>query len=373
MRIVDLKTFVVNANIDNWVFVKIYTDEGITGVGESSVEGREATIAQAIEELKRYLIGKDPFDVEDHWHRLYRNMYWGQGAVLCGSLSAVDGALWDIKGKALGVPVYQLLGGKCRDRIRVYANRWFFGARDPRELAAQAVRTVEQGYRALKWDPFGKAEGVITSGELRKAVMEIDTVRRAVGDEVDLLIEGHGRFGVSSAVQVAKAIEEFQPMLFEEPVLPGNMAALAEVRAKSHVPIAAGERFYTKYAFREALDLRAIDIAQPDLRETGGILEAKKIAAMAEAWFVPVAPHNIHGPVGTAMSLHLAAAIPNFLILEYSVEEVSWKAELVGADLTPQDGYITLPTAPGLGVDLDEDLALAHPFRYTNMVDSLFA
>ncbi|MDR3552310.1 MAG: galactonate dehydratase [Clostridia bacterium] len=372
MKITDVKTYIVHADKDNWVYTKVFTDEGITGLGESSVEGKELTVREAVSELKRYLIGKDPFQIEKHAYVMNRDGYWGSGAILSGAISAIDGALWDIKGKALNVPVYELLGGKFRDRIRVYANRWFFGADTPCELAKKAAATVEKGYTALKWDPFEKAECTISNDVLKRALQSIRAVRDAVGDEVDILIEGHGRFNISTAIRVSREMEEYRPMFFEEPVMPDNIEALAEVRSKTNIPIAAGERFYTKSDFKIALDKKAIDFAQPDLRETGGITEAKKIAALCESCFVPVAPHNIHGIVGTAMSLQLVAAIPNAVILEHSVEEIEWKEKLFDHSIRPVNGYITIPGRPGLGLELDETIAQKYPFKPMSMIELMF-
>jgi galactonate dehydratase len=354
------------------VLLKIYTDEGITGVGESSIESKEIVIKEAISDLGRYLIGEDPFNIEEHWYRIFRDGYWGAGAILTGALSAVDGAMWDIKGKALNVPVYQLLGGKFRDRIRLYANRWFFGANSPDELAKKAEETVMKGYTALKWDPFGKAEWSITKSQLKDALESIKAVKNAVGDEVDILIEGHGRFNIFTSIKIARELEEFEPMFFEEPVMPENVDALAEVREKSPVPIAAGERFYTKHDFKLAIERRAVDIVQPDLRVAGGITEGKKISAIAEAYFLPVAPHNIHGPVGTYMTLHLMASIPNALILEYTVEDVPWKTEVFDFSLKIKDGYAYIPDEAGLGIDFDEKTIEKYPFKPMSLIYEMF-
>ncbi|HEY0829162.1 MAG TPA: galactonate dehydratase [Bacilli bacterium] len=372
MKIIDVKTYVVHAHHDNWVITKIYTDEGITGIGESSVEGREGAVKEAISTLRNYLIGKDPFDIEKHYYTMFRDAYWGAGAILTGALSAVDGALWDIKGKALNVPVYQLLGGKFRDKIRVYANRWFFGANTAEELAERAAATVAKGFTALKWDPFGKAEWTISRSQMKEVIHSIRLVREAVGDEVDILIEGHGRFDINTAIQISKQIAEFQPMFFEEPIMPENIDGLAEVRSKSAVPIAAGERFYTKYDFRQALEKRAVDFIQPDLRVAGGIAEVKKIAAMAEAFFIPVAPHNIHGQVGTAMSLQIIASIPNAVILEFNVEHIEWENKLFSYTFKPKNGYLEIPDRVGLGIDMDEDIANQYPYKEISMIQDMF-
>lgn len=372
MRIIDLKTYIVHAHKDNWVFTKIFTDEGICGLGESSIEGKEETVKCAIADMKQFLIGRDPFEIEKITYKMNRDNYWGSGAVLTGAISAIDGALWDIKGKALGVPVYEMLGGKFRDKVRVYANRWFFGCETSQQLAQRAKETVAKGFTALKWDPFGKAEWTISNEQLHKSLEEISMVREAVGDGIDILIEGHGRFNGTTAIKISREMECFKPMFFEEPIMPENISLLAEVRDKTNVPIAAGERWYTKNDFRDALEKRAVDYIQPDLRVTGGITEAKKIAALAEAFFIPVAPHNIHGQVGTAMSLHLIASIPNASILEYSVEDIDWKDELFDHGFKPVDGYISIPDRCGLGIDMDEYIAEKFPYIPQSMIALMF-
>ena len=372
MKITDLKVWILQAEKDNWVYTKIYTDEGITGVGECSVEGRELTVKAAVEELRRYLIGADPFETEKIYYRCFRDGYWGAGAILTGALSAVDGALWDIKGKALGVPVYQLLGGKIRDSIRVYANRWFFGANTPEELASRAVNVVKQGYTAMKWDPFGRAEQTISHAQLDRALTEIAAVRDAVGPQVDLLIEGHGRFNIRTATEIAREIAPFKPMFFEEPVMPENIDALRQVHDASPVAIAAGERYYTQMDFRAALEARAVDYLQPDLRETGGLTQGKRIATLAESFFVPIAPHNIHGQIGTAMSLHLCASSPNACILEFSVEDVQVQNSILTSHFRPENGMMKIPDTPGLGIDLNEEEAERYPYRVQSMIESMF-
>lgn len=372
MKITDIKPFIVTAHHDNWVYIKVYTDEGITGVGECSLETREQTVAAAVLELKRSLVGSDPMEIEKNFYVSFRDEYWGAGPVLTSALSAVDMAMWDIKGKALDVPVYELLGGKFRDKVRVYANRWFFGADTPDQLARQAEQTVKKGYTAMKWDPFYQAEHTITPQELRGVREQIKAVRSAVGDDVDLLIEGHGRFTPYTALAIAEVIKEFHPFFFEEPVQPESFEALAAVKSRSPVPVASGERWCTKTDFRSAIAAGAIDIAQPDLRVCGGITEGKKIAALCEANQIPVAPHNIHGQIGTAASMHLACSIPNALILEYSVEEIEWKQALFDYQYQPVNGYMHITDRPGLGIDFDEQVALSYPFRDVSMVQTLY-
>ena len=363
MKITDIKTFTVFCYRTNWVFVKIYTDEGITGLGEATLEYKERALLGAIEELKRYLIGKDPLDIELHYHNIYRDSYWRNGPVLMSALSAVEICLWDINAKALGVPIYRLLGGKYHDKVKIYVNGWFSNAKTPEEFGIKAKEAVKRGFKALKWDPFGKAYMNISNQELDTALKCISAVRESVGWEVDLLIECHGRFNVNSTIKIAREIECFKPLWFEEPIPPDNLDALAEVRLKTHIPIAAGERLYTKYDFREILEKRGVDFIQPDISHAGGILECKKIAAMAEAYYVPFAPHNPNGPVANAATLQLAACTPNFYILEIMANDIPWRSEITNEELIYEDGYIKIPDKPGLGLELNEAEVLKHPYQ----------
>ncbi len=372
MKITDIRSYIVHAHNDNWVYIKVFTDEGISGVGECSLETREKTVVAAVAELKRHLIGKDPMETEKNFYLCFRDEYWGAGCVLTSALSAVDTALWDIKGKTLNTPVYQLLGGKFRDRIRVYANRWFLGGDTPEKLARLAEQTVEKGYTALKWDPFYKAENIISAKDLRGVVAQIKALRDAVGWDIDLLIEGHGRFNPYTAVNIAEELKPFKPFFFEEPTLPENFDACAQVKARSAIPVASGERWCTISDFRAAIEAKAIDIAQPDVRVCGGITQLKKIATLCEASQIPVAPHNIHGQIGCAASVHMSAAIPNALILEYSVEEIEWKEELFTYQYKPKEGYIEVNDRPGLGIDFNEEVATNYPFKNISMVQTLY-
>jgi galactonate dehydratase len=363
MKITDIKTFVVDCYRTNWVFVKIYTDEGISGIGEATLEYKENAVCGAVRDLERYLTGKNPLDIEAHYHNIYRDAYWRGGAVLMSALSAVETALWDINARALNVPVYRLLGGKVRDRVKIYVNGWFAGAREPGEFAEHAEKTIKKGIKALKWDPFGDAYMNIENAKLDKALKNIAAVREAVGFDIDLLIEGHGRFNVPTAIKIAKEIEPFKPVFFEEPVPPDDLDALAYVRDKSPVSIAAGERLYTRRAFKELFEKRAADYIQPDISHAGGIMELRKIAAMAEAYYLSFAPHNPSGPVASAAALQLAACTPNFEILEIMATDVPWRKSITNEKLIYNDGYIEIPDKPGLGIKLTEDEAKKHPYQ----------
>ncbi|MBQ9429188.1 MAG: galactonate dehydratase [Clostridia bacterium] len=367
MKVTDVKTFVVDCFRTNWVFVKVYTDEGVTGVGEGTLEYKEKALVGAIGHIKSYLVGKDPRQIEKHIHDIYRDAYWRGGAVLTSALSAVEIALWDILGKSLGVPVYQLLGGKVNDDCRIYVNGWFAGAKTPSEFAAKAKEAAARGVTALKWDPFGKSYLQISNADLSRALDCIGAVRDAVGDSVDLLIEAHGRFDVPTGIKIAGQIAPFKPMFLEEPVPPNNLEALEAVRAKSPVPIAAGERLYTRFDYNELFRRRACDFIQPDVSHAGGIMELKKIAAAAEAQYIPFAPHNPSGPVANAATLQLAACCPNFCILEIMYSDVIWRKSVTDEHLLYANGRIRIGDKPGLGIELCEDACAEHPYVEHNL------
>lgn len=363
MKITDVKPFVVDCFRTNFVFVKIYTDEGIAGVGEGTLEYKKKAFLGALEHIKEYLVGKNPLNVEQHFHNIYRDAYWRGGPVLMSALSAVEMALWDILGKHLNVPVYQLLGGKVNDRVRIYVNGWFAGAREPEEFAEKAKQAVKRGVTAMKWDTFGKSYLDITNEALDKALRCVAAVREAVGDKVDLLIEGHGRFNIPTGIKIAKELEQFKPMFFEEPTLPDSLEALKAVRDKSPVAISAGERLYTRWDYRRFFDIMPADYIQPDISHAGGIMELKKIAAEAECRYIPFAPHNPSGPVANAATLQLAANTPNFCILEIMYSDVEWRKDITNEELEYKDGYITIPDRAGLGIEINENECLKHPYK----------
>lgn len=363
LKITEIKTFVANAYRTNFVFVKLYTDEGITGVGEGTLEYKEHALLGAVEDLKGYLLGKDPRRIEEHVFHMYRDSYWRTGPVLMSAISAVEMAMWDITGKYYGAPVHALLGGPVREEIELYANGWFAGARKPEEFAAKARAAVEKGVRALKWDPFGSAYLTLERREFAESIDCVAAVRDAVGGDVELLIEGHGRLNVETATRMARALAPYGPMFFEEPVPPDNLDALAEVHRRSPVPIAAGERIYSLAACREFLQKGCADFFQPDPSHCGGILAVKKMAAMAEPYYVSVAPHNPSGPVANAACLQLAGATINYAILEIMLTDVSWRRELTDEMVEFRAGKIHVPNRPGLGVELREEACRSHPFQ----------
>ena len=363
MKVTDIKVFPVDCFRTNWVFVKVYTDEGISGVGEATLEYKEKALIGAVEHIKEYLVGKNPLTIEKHFHDIYRDAYWRGGPVLMSALSAVETALWDILGKSLNVPVYQLLGGKVNEKVRIYVNGWFAGAKTPDEFAAKAKEAVKRGVTAMKWDPFGKNYLNISNKDLNTALECVAKVREAVGPEVDLLIEGHGRFNVATGIKIAKELEQFKPMFFEEPVPPDSLDALKEVREKSPVAISAGERLYSRWDYRKMFDLHAADYIQPDISHAGGISELRKIAAEAECRYISFAPHNPSGPVANAATLQLAAVCPNFEILEIMYSDVEWRKDVTDESLKYEDGYIFIPDKPGIGIEINEEECEKHPYQ----------
>ena len=363
MKITDIKTFVVDCFRTNWAFIKVYTDEGIDGVGEATLEYKEKALIGAVEHIKDVLVGQDPTNIERIAHDLYRDSYWRCGPVLMSAISAVETALWDILGKSLGVPVYKLLGGKTTDKVRIYVNGWFAGAKTPEEFGEKAKIAVQRGITAMKWDPFGKSYLEISNKDLDTALRCVAAVREAVGDEMDLLIEGHGRFNVPTGVKIARELEQFKPMLFEEPVPPDNLEALKAVRDKSPVAISAGERLYNMRQYKDLFEMRAADYIQPDISHAGGIMELKKISAMAETHYIAFAPHNPSGPVANAATLQLAGCCTNFSILEIMYSDVPWRADVTNEELRYEDGYIYVPDKPGLGIEINEEACLAHPYQ----------
>jgi galactonate dehydratase len=363
MKITGLKTFVANASRTNFVFVKLYTDAGLDGVGEATLEWRTKTVLAAVEELERFIVGQDPFAVEYLVERMHRDSYWRTGAVFRSALGAVEAALLDIKGKALGVPVFELIGGKQRDRVKCYANHWFFGAETPEQYADAARRAVALGFRALKWDPFGTVWLEMERAERRQTIEIVEAVRGAVGPDIELMLDVHGRLNVPTAIAMTRELARFDLAWIEEPTPPESIDALADVRAKSPVPIAAGERWFEPERFLEAIEKRAVDILQPDVCHLGGMFETKKVAGLAHARYLPVAPHNPTGPVMNAMTLHLSAAIPNFFIFETVSIDVPWRKELVRETLRFEGGDLLVPTGPGLGVELNEEACAKYPYE----------
>ncbi|MEO7934180.1 MAG: mandelate racemase/muconate lactonizing enzyme family protein [Chthoniobacterales bacterium] len=363
MKITSLTPYIVDCFRTNWVFLKVETSDGIYGWGEASLEYRELTVAEAMREIGRTVIGRRAGDIEALWHEVNREVYYRGGPVYMSALGALEMALWDIKGKALGVPVYEMLGGKVRDVIPCYANAWFTGARKPEEFATKARTAVEAGYKGLKWDPFGDAYLDLTPGGLRAAEACVAAVAEAVDGRAELLIEGHGRFNVPAAVRAADMLKAFGVGWFEEPLPPGNLEALADVRRRSQVPIAAGERLYSRWDYVPFFASKCADFAQADVIHAGGISELRRIAEMAEAHFIPCCPHNPCGPVANAATLHVAAVSHNIPRLETMATDVPWRKEVSREDTRFVDGSLTIPNTPGLGVDIDVAALKKYPYQ----------
>lgn len=365
MKITDVMVYVMGSAWRNFVFARVRTDEGLEGIGEARPVNREEAVAAYVDAIAhRYVIGSDPFNIEDLLRRIVRDDYEVPGATEMTAVAVVEMACWDIIGKALGQPVYRLLGGACRDRIKAYANGWYQVARTPEEFAQAARRVVARGYRAMKFDPFGAGAGELTREEHRRSIELVEAVRDAVGPEIELFVEMHGRFTAAQAIALARDLERLAPGWIEEPVPPDQPAALAKVAAHTALPIATGERLHTRAAFRDLFALGAADIAQPDLSHCGGLLETKKIAAMAETHGLMLAPHNVGASVSTAAALHLAACSPNLKIQEYfnDFDEPFITAAASGLPAVA-DGAFPLPAGPGLGVTFHEEVILAHPYR----------
>ncbi|EIQ00648.1 enolase superfamily enzyme related to L-alanine-DL-glutamate epimerase [Opitutaceae bacterium TAV1] len=363
MKLTALKTFICDAWRTNWCFVKIEADSGHHGWGEATLEYREPTVTQAVRELERGLVNRDLRNIEAWWQDAYRDAYWRGGPVLMSALSAVEMALWDIKGKALGVPVHQLLGGRVRDAVPCYANAWFANAKTPDEFAAATKTAIGMGYRALKWDPFGATFRHLSAAQLRDALAVVEAVKTATGTAAELLIEGHGRFEFPTARRIARALEDYDIQWFEEPLIPGNLENYARLRADTRTPISMGERLYTRWEFREVFERGCADFIQPDVSHAGGIHELRKIAAMAEVWQIPFCPHNPSGPIANAATLQLAACTPNFLYLETMATDVPWRADVARETCRLVNGEMQISDAPGLGVEINEDALAAHPYQ----------
>jgi galactonate dehydratase len=349
----------------NWLVVKLNTDDpALYGLGDASPMSHDQAVKNlVIEFTEKYLSGKDPLESEVHWTTMYHDPHARGGRLATTALSGLDIALWDLKGKILGQPVYKLLGGAHRDHIRVYANGWYTNPGTPQQNADEARQVVDMGYTALKFDPFGQENYYkISLAEAQLAEDRVAAVREAVGPNVDILVEAHAKFGVMTAVQLGKRLEAYRPLFYEEPVSEENISELLEVRRKVNIPIATGERLYTKFPFAQIVEAHAADVLQPDIANAGGITELKKIAIIAEAKHITIAPHNVCSPVGAQAELHLCASIINFEIQEYHAEFYSDHYFTV-FDGFPrqQDGYVTLPDAPGLGLEINEDEIAAHP------------
>lgn len=363
MKITRVTPLVLGTPWRNLSHVLVDTDEGIQGVGEvRMVNHTDALLGYLAEAVPRFVVGADPFEIGALVTRMRRDDYARPGEVAMSGIAVIEMACWDIVGKALGQPVHRLLGGPVRDRIKAYANGWYRVERTPEEFHAAARAVVERGYLALKVDPFGAGWRELEPPELRHSIALVEAVRDAIGPDVELLVEMHGRFTAAQAIAIARQLEPFTPSWIEEPVPADNPATLAKVAARVNIPVATGERIHMRQDFRELLESGAVDIAQPDVSQFGGILETLKLAGWADVYDVLLAPHNVGGPVATAASLHVAAVVENFKIQEHFNDFAdAWVKQAASGVPEVVDGYFAVPTAPGLGVTLDEDFVRAHP------------
>ncbi|MBI1761041.1 MAG: galactonate dehydratase [Acidobacteria bacterium] len=360
VKITKLETFLVKPR---WLFLKVHTDAGVVGLGEPITEGRALTCAEAVKEIAPYLVGKDPRDITHHWQAIYRHAFYRGGPILTSALSGIDQALWDIKGKLLGVPVYELLGGPTRQRIRVYAH-----AGTPELIKERRA----QGFTAFKTGP-AKLNGrnarlIENKAWIDNAAAKFEELSKIVGKEGDLGIDFHGAVPPATAKILMKELEQFHPFFYEEVINCQDVNLMAELAKTTHIPIATGERIFTKWGFREILEKGAATILQPDLCHAGGITEVKIIAGMAESYYASIAPHNPLGPISLAAGLQIAASIPNFLCQE----QVSLGEGYIKKPFTVRDGYLDLPTGPGLGIELDEEAMkdkLGHDWRNQETYD----
>ena len=350
LKITKLETLLVKPR---WLFLKVHTNAGIVGLGEPILEGRANTCIAAVREIEPYLVGKDPRQVVHHWQAIYRHAFYRGGPILTSALSGIDMALWDIKGKALGVPVYELLGGPTRRKVRVYAHA---------RTAAEIKKLIGRGFTAFKTGPAKRRASryVETPAAVRYAADRFGELRKAAGDDIDIAIDFHGAISPALAKVLIKALEPYSPMFIEEPINCQNHDIMAEIARGTHLPIATGERVFTKWGFREVLEKKAATILQPDLCHAGGITEVRLIAGMAEAYYAGIAPHNPLGPISLAAGIQLAASIPNFLCQE----QVSLGEGYLKQPFVVRKGYVDVPTGPGLGIELDEK-ALAKQIGHT--------
>jgi len=369
MKITAIDTYIAGNPWKNWLFARVSTDAGIHGVGEGTLNYFAKTVETAIHEVTPLVLGMSPFDVELLSQRLIRNVFTDGAQMHMCAVAAIEVACWDIVGKALGQPVYNLWGGRCRPRLRAYANGWYRGPRTVENFHESAKKVVARGYTALKFDPFGSNWRMMTPAEFDLSIDIIRGVREAVGPEVDILIEGHSRFNVPTALRLAEAMAPLRPAWFEEPLHHGNIAALVEVARHSPVPIATGENFSSRYQFAELLKHEVVSILQPEPLNLGGLFATRKIAEMVDAHYGVLAPHSAQGPVCSAACVQLNASIPNFYIHEYFDEfNEPWARDIVTHPVEVVDGYIEVPDRPGLGIDLNIEEILKYPYRQENVI-----
>lgn len=373
MRITNATTYIAGNPWKNWLFVKVDTDEGISGIGEGTVNAFARTTEAAIHELRARYIGMDPFQIETLVQRMTRDVYTEGGQIHGSAVAAIEVACWDIIGKALGQPIHNLIGGRYHERLRAYANGWYRGERTPEAFAAAAKVVVAKGYTAMKFDPFGAAYRMLDPRDEDLSLAIVEAVRETVGPDVDLMIEGHQRFSVSTGIRVAQRLEPFRPAWFEEPTPHLDIDAVVEVARHSPVPIATGESFSSTHQFAELLARDAVHILQPEPLNLGGIWRTRQVFGMCDARYAVVAPHSAQGPIATALCVQVGAASPNFYVQEIFDEfNVEWERDLISHPIEVVDGYIPVPERPGLGFDLNLEEIAKHPYEPTNFLP-LFA
>jgi len=361
MKITKIDTFVIAMPWKNWLFVEVHTDEGITGVGEATVNAFARTVEAGIRELEDLIIGQNPFSPRRITEAIRRDLYTDGGQVQGCVAAAIEVACFDIMGKALNTPIYNLIGGKYRDRIRTYANGWYRGERTPENFAKCAVEAVAKGYTALKFDPFGDGYRVMSRYEEDLSIAIVDAVRQADGPNIELLIEGHSRFTVATAITLGYRLQPFHIGWFEEPVPHHRIASVVEVSRNSPVPGATGESFHSVCQFAELLKFDTVHILQPEPMSLGGLQALVDVAVMAEAHNCMISPHCAQGPIGSYISMQVAAACPNCFLKEHFDDfEVDWVKELVVGDMKHEAGHLIIPDAPGLGVTLNHDVIKKH-------------
>jgi galactonate dehydratase len=373
MKITALSTVIVNAGMRNWVFVKVETsDAGLFGWGECSLEWKTRSVAGAVQDLEPMLLGEDPTRIEHLYQKMYRQSFWRLGVIGLSAISGIEQACWDILGKSVGRPVYQLLGGAVRDRVRMYTHlgggdmKAVYESQlsaDPNVFTDRALEVVARGYTALKVLITPPTEALNSIAAYKQAEKTMEALRLAVGDDIDIMVDCHGRHSLANAVEFCRILAPYRPYFIEEPVPPENVDLMSEVRKLSPVPIATGERLVTRFQFREIFEKLACHVIQPDLCHCGGLWEAKKIAAMAEVYTMGVAPHNPLGPIANAAALHFDLSTPNFLIQEDMLTDVPWRFEVVQHSLRMEDGYWLPTETSGLGIEVDEKTAANHPFK----------
>lgn len=380
MKITRIDTVVVNARMRNWVFVRIETDQpGLIGWGEATLEWKTRAVVGAVEDLSQLLIGQDPRRVEHCWQIMHRQYFWRGGIINCSAMSGIDQALWDIKGKELGRPVCELLGGPVRDTLRFYDHlgggvlEGMYKTVEPGQFADRLQESLERGFTAVKCMPIPVSAPIESASTLKHAARCVEALRKAGGDELDLMLDLHARTTPAAAIQFGRLLVDYNLYWYEEPCWPEHVDGLVEVARALPFPIATGERLVLRSQFRELLEKRGCAIIQPDVSHCGGISEARRIAAMAETYMISVACHNPQGPISTAASLHVGFATPNYLIQEVVRKDVPWRHDVVTEPIAMEQGQAHAPTAPGLGIEINEEEAAKHPFQKEVMMDCVHA